>query len=194
MQTLSTIRKIPIKKENDFTQYLGMVITIGSLSMLFTTLLVSYGILRVRSDVWNAQIIDTFPLLLLFINTGVILFSSYTYFKGNKAVVIHNRFITRKWINTTILIGLIFLIIQLYLWTILNNSGYFITTSQGTAILYLLTGLHGLHILGGIIALFWVSHQLAKRTNFVIPVKLVGMFWHFLTIVWIVIFTTLIII
>jgi len=171
-----------------------MVITIGSLSMLFTTLLVSYGILRVRSDVWNAQIIDTFPLLLLFINTGVILFSSYTYFKGNKAVVIHNRFITRKWINTTILIGLIFLIIQLYLWTILNNSGYFITTSQGTAILYLLTGLHGLHILGGIIALFWVSHQLAKRTNFVIPVKLVGMFWHFLTIVWIVIFTTLIII
>jgi heme/copper-type cytochrome/quinol oxidase subunit 3 len=194
MKTLSTVKEFPINKNDHFTQSLGMIITIGSLAMLFITLLVSYGILRVRANIWNSQTIDTLPLILIFINTGVILFSSYTYFKGNKSAVIHNRLTTQKWVNATIILGFIFLIFQIVIWFILTSNGFIMTSSQISAVFYLLSGLHGIHIIAGLILLIWLNIKIQLMENNHLHLKLVGMFWHFLTIVWIVIFSTVIII
>jgi cytochrome c oxidase subunit 3 len=60
------------------------------------------------------------------------------------------------------------------------------------SVFYMLSGLHGLHIVGGIIALFWLNYKINNLVNYLQQVKLVGMFWHFLTVIWVVIFITVI--
>lgn len=194
MQTLSTLRKIPQKEEDYFTSKLGMVIVIGSLTMFFITLLISYSILRARSGFWAEYSFEIIPTLLAYINTGVILLSSFTHIKGLQSIKYKCKELTLKWINTTIILGIIFLIFQIVLWFLLTNNGFIMTSSQISGVFYLLSGLHGIHILGGLIIQIWLNRKIHLIDNYQSQVRLVGMFWHFLTVVWLIIFITVIII
>jgi cytochrome c oxidase subunit 3 len=88
-----------------------------------------------------------------------------------------------------------FLIGQLVVWQQLNDAGYFLATSAATAFFYLLTGVHGLHVVGGLVA--WV--RTARKTWFggdaaaiTLGVELCAIYWHFLLAVWVVLFTVLV--
>lgn len=194
MQTLTTIKNIPKKNNDEFTAYIGMLIALGSFAMLFIALLASYAVLRVRGDLWMSNSIGMPSILIAWLNTGVISLSSYTYFLGSRSVNVKPTRILKKWLYTTIILGLFFLILQLTLWYILKNEGFTITSHQAGAVFYMLSGLHGLHVLVAIITLIWLFYQIRKLDNYSNPVKLVGMFWHFLTIVWMVIFLSVILI
>ncbi len=194
MQTLTTIKSIKTQKEDQFTSYFGMLIALGSFSMLFIALLASYGILRVRSGIWMSNTIETMPLTLAWVNTIVILISSITLFMASKANERENKIVTLNQIYTTIIIGLVFLSLQIILWNVLINDGFTITSHQAGSVFYMLSGLHGLHILGGIISLIWLVFKIRVNNLILKPMRLVSMFWHYLTIVWVVIFLTVIII
>ena len=194
MQTLTTIKNIKTHKEDQFTSYLGMLIAMGSLSMLFVALLASYGILRSRSAIWMSYTIGTIPLFLAWVNTVVILISSITLFMASKANERENKILTLNQIYTTIIIGLVFLSLQIILWNVLINDDFTITSHQAGSVFYMLSGLHGLHILGGIISLIWLVFKIRVNNLILKPMRLVSMFWHYLTIVWVVIFLTVIII
>ncbi|MBC8311412.1 MAG: heme-copper oxidase subunit III [Candidatus Marinimicrobia bacterium] len=194
MKTLTTIKNIPKKNNDEFTAYIGMLIALGSFAMLFIALLASYAVLRVRGDLWMSNSIGMPSILIAWLNTGVISLSSYTYFLGSRSVNVKPTRILKKWLYTTIILGLFFLILQLTLWYILKNEGFTITSHQAGAVFYMLSGLHGLHVLVAIITLIWLFYQIRKLDNYSNPVKLVGMFWHFLTIVWMVIFLSVILI
>jgi heme/copper-type cytochrome/quinol oxidase subunit 3 len=194
MQTLSTLKTIPKIDEDKFTSIFGMIIVIASLSMLFVALIVCYSILRVRSGFWVNLNIEGSYLFIAYFNTVMILISSFTYFKWSKSIRNNSKDIPLKWINTTILIGLIFLLIQLNLWYSLSNSGLQLTTSQASAVFYLLSGLHGLHIIAGIIALVWIKRKVQVLDINFTHVRITGMFWHFLSVVWIAIFISVILI
>ncbi|MDP7126168.1 MAG: hypothetical protein QGI00_00935, partial [Candidatus Marinimicrobia bacterium] len=101
MQTLTTIKSIKTQKEDQFTSYFGMLIALGSFSMLFIALLASYGILRVRSGIWMSNTIETMPLTLAGVNTIVILISSITLFMASKANERENKIVTLNQIYTT---------------------------------------------------------------------------------------------
>ena len=194
MQTLTTIKSIKTQKEDQFTSYFGMLIALGSFSMLFVALLASYGILRSRSAIWMSYTIGTIPFFLAWVNTIVILISSITLFMASKANERENKILTLNQIYTTIIIGLVFLSLQIILWNVLINDDFTITSHQAGSVFYMLSGLHGLHILGGIISLIWLVFKIRVNNLILKPMRLVSMFWHYLTIVWVVIFLTVIII
>jgi len=194
MQTLTTIKSIKTQKEDQFTSYFGMLIALGSFSMLFIALLASYGILRVRSGIWMSNTIETMPLTLAWVNTIVILISSITLFMASKANERENKIVTLNQIYTTIIIGLIFLSLQILLWNVLINDGFTITSHQAGSVFYMLSGFHGLHILGGLISLIWLIFKIRVNNLILRPLRLVSMFWHCLTLIWIVIFITVILI
>ena len=194
MQTLTTIKSIKTQKEDQFTSYFGMLIALGSFSMLFVALLASYGILRSRSAIWMSYTIGTIPLFLAWVNTIVILISSITLFMASKANERENKIVTLNQIYTTIIIGLVFLSLQIILWNVLINDGFTITSHQAGSVFYMLSGLHGLHILGGLISLIWLIFKIRVNNLILKPMRLVSMFWHYLTLIWIVIFITVILI
>jgi cytochrome c oxidase subunit 3 len=194
MQTLTTIKSIKTQKEDQFTSYFGMLIALGSFSMLFIALLASYGILRVRSGIWMSNTIETMPLTLAWVNTIVILISSITLFMASKANERENKIVTLNQIYTTITIGLIFLSLQIILWNVLIIDGFTITSHQAGSVFYMLSGLHGLHILGGLISLIWLVFKIRVNHLILKPMRLVSMFWHYLTLIWIVIFISVILI
>ncbi len=194
MQTLTTIKSIKTQKEDQFTSYFGMLIALGSFSMLFIALLASYGILRVRSGIWMSNTIETMPLTLAWVNTIVILISSITLFMASKANERENKIVTLNQIYTTIIIGLVFLSLQIILWNVLINDDFTITSHQAGSVFYMLSGLHGLHILGGLISLIWLIFKIRVNNLILKPMRLVSMFWHYLTLIWIVIFITVILI
>ena len=194
MQTLTTIKSIKTQKEDQFTSYFGMLIALGSFSMLFVALLASYGILRIRSGIWMSYTIGTIPLFLAWVNTILILISSVTLFMASKANKRENKIATLNQIYTTIIIGLIFLSLQILLWNVLINDGFTITSHQAGSVFYMLSGFHGLHILGGLISLIWLIFKIRVNNLILRPLRLVSMFWHCLTLIWIVIFITVILI
>ena len=194
MQTITTIKSIPKQTDDGFTSYLGMLISLGSFSMLFITLLASYAILRVQAGSWMSNNMSALSMALGWLNTGMLLLSSISYFMVSRSTKKRKKAIIRRFLNTTITIGFIFLILQLTLWYTLNQDGYSIISHIEGSVFYMLSGLHGLHIVGGIIALFWLNYKINNLVNYLQQVKLVGMFWHFLTVIWVVIFITVILI
>jgi cytochrome c oxidase subunit 3 len=192
MQTITTIKSVPKQTDDWFTSYLGMLISLGSFSMLFIALLASYAILRVQAGSWMSNNMSALSMALGWLNTGMLLLSSISYFMVSRSTKKRKKTIIRRFLNTTITIGFIFLILQLTLWYTLNQDGYSIISHIEGSVFYMLSGLHGLHIVGGIIALFWLNYKINNLVNYLQQVKLVGMFWHFLTVIWVVIFITVI--
>ncbi len=87
-----------------------------------------------------------------------------------------------------------FLVGQLLAWQQLSAAGYFLATNPANAFFYLLTGLHGVHLLGGLVALaltvdkVWRDAGLGKVR---LSVRLCAIYWHFLLLLWLVLFTLL---
>ena len=194
MQTITTIKSIPKQTDDGFTSYLGMLISLGSFSMLFITLLASYAILRVQAGSWMSNNMSALSMALGWLNTGMLLLSSISYFMVSRSSKKRKKAVVQRFLNTTIIIGFIFLVLQLTLWYTLNQDDYSIISHMEGSVFYMLSGLHGLHIVGGIIALFWLNYKINNLVNYLQQVKLVGMFWHFLTVIWVVIFITVILI
>ncbi|SVC88084.1 uncharacterized protein METZ01_LOCUS340938, partial [marine metagenome] len=120
MQTITTIKSVPKQTDDWFTSYLGMLISLGSFSMLFITLLASYAILRVQAGSWMSNNMSALSMALGWLNTGMLLLSSISYFMVSRSTKKRNKAIIQRFLNTTITIGFIFLILQLTLWYTLN--------------------------------------------------------------------------
>jgi cytochrome c oxidase subunit 3 len=88
-----------------------------------------------------------------------------------------------------------FLAGQLVVWKQLNDAGYFLTTSAATSFFYLLTAVHGLHVLGGLVAWGRSAARAWRGTSVErlrLGVELCAIYWHFLLAVWLVLFAVLV--
>jgi cytochrome c oxidase subunit 3 len=88
-----------------------------------------------------------------------------------------------------------FLAGQLFVWKQLNDAGYFVSTSAATAFFYLLTAVHGLHVLGGLVAWARASARAWRGTDTAkvrLGVELCATYWHFLLAVWVVLYALLV--
>jgi len=87
-----------------------------------------------------------------------------------------------------------FLVGQLIAWQQLNAEGYFLATNPANAFFYLLTGLHGLHLLGGLVALGLTADKVWRGSEVKevrLSVRLCAIYWHFLLALWLVLFSLL---
>ena len=129
---------------------------------------------------------------LLWLNTGVLLLSSFV-FHFTKLAADRNEHEKTK--NGLYLIGFLaysFLIGQLLVWYQLMSSGYYGTTNVANAFFYLFTALHGLHLIGGLY--FWgrttakFLNKNSKAEDTKHSIELCAIYWHFLLAVWVVLF------
>jgi cytochrome c oxidase subunit III len=163
--------------------------------MLFGALFASYILIRVGAPDWpHGYTILNVPLAT--VNTIVLITSSVTMVMA-WASLMRNRFDTfRMYMGATVLLGFVFLVIKYFEYSDKIGHGLLPSTGNFYAVYYTLTGLHMLHVLGGMAvnAYLWGPGSKLWKTNpvwFTNRVEHSGLFWHFVDLVWIFLFPTL---
>ncbi len=168
------------------TAQLGVWALLATLSMLFAGFTSAYLVRRVGSDWQHISL----PSILWF-NTALLLASSITLELARASMRRWHTDAAKGWLLATALLGLAFLVGQLLAWRQLAAQGIFVPTSPHSSFFYMLTGVHGVHLLGGILALFfalsrvWHSHWSAAEPN---ALNLCATYWHFVDGVWLYLF------
>ena len=176
---------------------------IGSECMLFGTLIATYLIYKGKSligpyphEAWtNPQTGQAFPPILdipvTSFSTFVLLMSSLAMVLAHNAVV-HNSRRSRLWLAMTAILGMVFLACQAYEFTSFVNEGLSLKTNLFGSSFYVLTGFHGAHVTAGVLwlwSMFAIDMKRKLGPADAINVDLLALYWHFVDIVWIVIFT-----
>jgi cytochrome c oxidase subunit III len=172
-------------------QFLGMLLFIISEIMLFGAFFTAYFFIRVVGEAnWPAQG-EELPVAIAGVNTAILLSSSFTMHWALEGARNENRRALKMGILTTFLLGLTFLTIQVNEYVHLGFSPA--DNAQGT-IFYGLTGLHGAHVFIGLTLLLFATirafrgHYTAKEHR---GVEVPGIYWHFVDIMWIFVFSTI---
>jgi cytochrome c oxidase subunit III len=172
-------------------QFLGMLLFIISEVMLFGAFFTAYFFIRVvAAEGWFPINEVELPKLIAGVNTAILVSSSFTMHWALEGARNENRNAMRVGLLTTALLGLTFLTIQVNEYVHLGFSPQ--NHAQGT-IFYGLTGLHGAHVFVGLTLLTFATIR-AFRGHFTPKehrgVEVPGIYWHFVDVMWIVVYTT----
>ena len=160
--------------------------------MFFGALIAGYMVSR------NRSVVGPYPDYILNIpftslSSFVLLMSSLAMVLALSAIQKGRIRLFRIWVMTTALLGLIFLGGQIYEFTEFKHEGLGLSTNLFGSSFYVLTGIHGTHVALGVtwlVALFLGSFRKGLVTKAsAINVEIAGLYWHFVDIVWIIIFT-----
>lgn len=174
---------------------LGMFFFIASLSMLFAASLIGYLAVRLRHESWPPAGMPRLPAGLWF-STLIIVLSSAAIQQALRRIRAGDTAGLRKWLWITNGLGYLFLISQTVNWTQLILIRVTASVNLYAFTFFMLTGLHALHVLGGLIELGLVTRK-AHRGIYTVAyhpgVEYSAIYWHFLDVVWIIMFTLLVI-
>ena len=191
---------------------MGVVLGLTSVVMLFVSFTTAY-VVRKAGAVWDPARNDyvsnwvpiALPVKILLLNTFVLLLSSVTlefarrHAQSDVALApIANmpgiRVSTRAslpWVYLTVLLGLAFLGGQYYAWRTLSVTNSQLTGNISSGFFFVLTGVHAVHLLGGILALFyagattWLRRPPESRR---IVIDVTAWYWHFMALLWVYVF------
>ena len=170
---------------------MGMWLFLGSECLLFGGLISTYMLYRGRNAGLGPDQIYDIPFTS--VSSFVLLMSSLTMVLAVSAINRHDERNTKVWLVTTALLGATFVGGQVYEFTTFYREGLGYTTSLFASSFYTLTGFHGVHVSVGIVMLLALAQMIRKNrvtgNNKAEVVELIGLYWHFVDIVWIVIFT-----
>jgi heme/copper-type cytochrome/quinol oxidase subunit 3 len=164
---------------------------IGSDCLLFGALITGYLLYRGRSIVGPIPA-DLYDIPYTSVSSFVLLMSSLTMVLALAAIQRGDLHRMRVWLLATALLGATFVGGQVYEFTVFIREGMTIKTNVSASAFYTLTGFHGAHVTVGVIMLLsLVGLSLKGRITEANAetVELVGLYWHFVDIVWIVLFT-----
>jgi cytochrome c oxidase subunit 3 len=172
-------------------QLLGMLLFIISEVMVFGAFFTAYFFIRIVSaDQWPAEGTEL-PKLIAGINTAILVSSSLTMHWAQTTIKNGNRFGLQAGMLTTFLLGLTFLFIQINEYV---HIGFSPADHAQGSVFYGLTGLHGAHVFIGLTLLAMVTVR-AFRGHFSPHehrgVEVPGIYWHFVDVMWIVVYTTI---
>lgn len=170
---------------------LGFWTFIGSESLFFGGLISTYMVYQGRS-VTGPYPSDVFNIWLTSLSTFVLLMSSLAMVLALAAVQRGSRKGSLTWLMVTAVMGMIFLGFQAYEFTHFVDLGLKIDTNLFGSTFFFMTGFHGAHVTVGVLWLLalWVQAfrgQLGQKDA--VRVEVAGLYWHFVDIIWIVIFT-----
>ena len=187
---------------------LGLVVGLTGIAMIFISFTSAYVVrqgLPTLDPRTNVLLHDWFPVplpRLLLINTGVLLISSVTMELARRQAarkaalaqlaavpgVLADADERVSWLALTVVLGLSFLAGQCMVWRELAASGFYVSSSPSSSFVYLLTGMHGVHLFGGVVALLTagVASMLRRRADSQsIVVDVTGWYWHFMAFLWV---------
>ena len=187
---------------------LGLVVGLTGIAMIFISFSSAYVVrqgLPTLDPRTNLLLHDWFPVplpRLLLVNTGVLLISTFT-------MELARRQAARKaslaplagfpgvsvdaeekipWLAWTVVLGLSFLTGQWMVWRELAASGFYVSSSPSSSFVYLLTGMHGVHLFGGVLAMLTAGVGFMVRwpaDSQSIVVDVTSWYWHFMALLWI---------
>jgi len=173
----------------------GVLVGIASILMMFTALA---SALIVRSGLhtsvdWRGGQMPTF----VYVSTGLIVLSSLTFMRAKASLRHSEEAGYRLWLTVTLLLGLGFLAAQVLAWRQLVAAGVYLASNPHSSFFYVLTGLHGIHLLGGIVALGYLHWYVRRARGPEADLKrraltdVVGIYWHFMDVLWVFLFLLL---
>ena len=170
----------------------AMWLFLGSECLLFGALISVYMFAKSRLPAGEIGPNDVFDIPFTSVSSFVLLMSSLTMVLALSALTRGEERGFRIWIVATALLGGTFIAGQVYEFTVFYNLGLGYTTNIFGSAFYTLTGFHGAHVTIGIVML--MSALVASLRGRLSPrnaetVELIGLYWHFVDIVWILIFT-----
>jgi cytochrome c oxidase subunit III len=175
---------------------IGMWLGLASIAMLFFALTSAYILrkyppnLTTAAPDWQSLEIP----LALWITTAVILASSISFEIARRALKknLYEKF--KSWISITTVLGFAFLIGQIIAWRQLAGQGIYLQSNPHSSFFYMLTALHALHLLGGILVLSYVMLSALRMRIGVkkrLAVEITSLYWHFMDGLWIYLFVLL---
>ena len=171
---------------------LGMWVFLGSDCLLFGGLISTYMLYKDRIGPDDIGPDDVFDIPFTSVSSFVLLMSSLTIVLAITALRRNDIRRSRIWILTTALLGAVFVGGQVYEFTVFYREGLGYTTNLFGTSFFTLTGFHGVHVSVGIIFLMSMYIQ-SMRGRLTAQqgekLEIIGLYWHFVDIVWIVIFT-----
>lgn len=160
-------------------------------AMSFAGLLAAYAAVRMGNPAWPVPA-EHLDVPLTAINTFILICSSVTMVKALSAIRHGSRKGLVLWLLGTIVGGSTFLGVQAYEWTHQIMHGLSIQGSLFGATFYILTGFHGCHVLSGVLYLSCIAIKAARggyTAEHNSPVEIAGLYWHFVDLIWILVFT-----
>ncbi|MCY4458509.1 MAG: heme-copper oxidase subunit III [Acidimicrobiaceae bacterium] len=174
---------------------LAMWLFLGSECLLFGGLISTYLLYKTRRGPDNLPIpTDVFDIPFTSVSSFVLLMSSLTMVLALAAITRGDNFGFRIWLLTTSLLGGVFIGGQVYEFTAFLREDVGFTNNPASSAFFTLTGFHGVHVSLGIVmlmSLFVASWQGKLRPQHAETVEIAGLYWHFVDIVWIFIFTVI---
>ena len=173
---------------------LGMWIFLGGEVVFFVSLILLIVFTRLTHTDYEAQFRSHLSIPIIAANTFILLTSSYFVVRALEAIGFQdNRKALRNNLLMVVLLGFLFLAGQAFEWTSLFNEGVTLSSAYGSAF-FTVTGIHGTHVFIGLI---WALYLLVghKRSPFTkqnhLGIENFGLYWHFVDIVWIILFTVI---
>lgn len=162
---------------------LALYVFLAIVGVLFFLFFAAYHMRILLSTDWVA--LPEPPLL--WVNTGVLMLCSLAFQRARNAI---RRDLIDRARFAFLLAGtltLVFLTGQLIVWKQLAGIGFFVSASPANSFFYLITAVHGCHLIGGLVAWVRVAVRMSRETdalNVVLNFDLCAMYWHFLLLVW----------
>ena len=194
--TMSTSpMEAPVRREPGagvYNEKLGMWVFLGSEVMFFTGLIGSYIILRyAHPEAWAAPG-ETLNVPVTAVNTFLLICSSVTMVKAFAAAQDGRQAALLRWLLATTLIGATFVGVQVFEYRELLSHDFGPSTGLYGSTFYTMTGFHGFHVTIGVVCLAFVSWRASRGAYTATDhrgVEILGLYWHFVDLVWIILFT-----
>lgn len=170
----------------------GMWSFLGSECLLFGALISTYLLFKGQSLPGTIRPVDVFDIPYTSVSSFVLLMSSLTMVLALAAIQRGDHRLTRIWLLTTALLGASFVAGQAYEFTVFVREGMNLRVNLFSSSFFVLTGFHGAHVTIGVLmllSLYSLSLRGKLPASKAETVELVGLYWHFVDVVWIVIFT-----
>ena len=160
--------------------------------LVFSGFLVSYGFVRLASDAWPVRV-EIFSMPFITLMTFVLITSSATMAAAVAAAHNGKAKDVRRFVLLTVAGGGTFLLMQAIEWGTLIHEGAQLGSNPWgvrafSAYFFLITGLHGTHVLIGVITLVIVAIRASKGRYTAEGIELAGLYWHFVDLVWVFVF------
>ncbi len=165
---------------------------LGSIVMMFAGLTSAYIVKKSQANWLDFEMPNVFM-----ISTVVILVSSFTIQMAAKKFKEQNENQYRGFLSVTAILGVVFIVMQIQGFLALQANSIALIgprSNSAASFLFVITVLHLIHVLGGIIALIWISFRSFSSKNSMkndLPVKLISNYWHFVDILWVYLFVFL---
>ena len=169
---------------------LAVWVGVGAILMMFLTLSGAYLFRALRAGGGPAIHLPEW----LRVSTGLIVASSAAFESARRALRRDRHAAYRRWLTTSLALGCGFLLSQLLAWRVLVMQGVYLATNPHSSFFYVLTGLHAIHLVGGLGGLGYLlvrAERVGRGAVRQDAADAVGVYWHFMDVLWVFLFALL---